>query len=290
MSGLTASAAEQYASAVIAYYENTKFDYKAVWHSRDAAAFHFGYYDANVFSHNEALVNTNRVIATLAGIGQGDRVLDAGCGHGATGLWLAEHRGCNVVGISPVTTQVEEARRFAARSRFGDQLAFEVQSYTNTTFSQASFDVVVAIESICHAVVKASFYEEAARILRPGGRLVVAEYMHSGKPLEPLLQRRMKEWLDGWSIPGLETGEQHVKSAAAAGFSNLQVLNNNPAARRSLRRLYKLALVARPIDYCLSTLGFRNAIQHGNVVASLRQYQLLQKEVWFYGILTGTRE
>lgn len=134
------------------------------------------------------------------------------------------------------------------------------------------------------------FYQEASRILRPGGRLVVAEYMHSGKLLEPSLQRRLKEWLDGWLIPGLETREQHLGSAAAAGFSNLRVINNNAAARRSLRRLYKLALVARPIDYCPSTLGLRNAVQHGNVIASLRQYQLLQQEVWFYGILTGKKE
>jgi hypothetical protein len=57
-----------------------------------------------------------------------------------------------------------------------------------------------------------------------------------------------------------------------------------------LRRLYKLACLARPIDQVLFSLGLRSAAQHGNVVASLRQYQLLRKGAWFYGIVSGTRK
>jgi hypothetical protein len=35
-------------------------------------------------------------------------------------------------------------------------------------------------------------------------------------------------------------------------------------------------------------LGIRSAIQHGNVFGSLRQYQALERGLWFYGIVSAT--
>jgi hypothetical protein len=67
-------------AATIAYYEQTLFDYRTVWLNRSNLAFHFGFHDDEHRAHAEALENTNRTLARVAGIGTGDRVLDAGCG------------------------------------------------------------------------------------------------------------------------------------------------------------------------------------------------------------------
>ncbi|MEP7189784.1 MAG: methyltransferase domain-containing protein, partial [Roseiflexaceae bacterium] len=162
--------------AVIAYYDQTWLDYRLFWLNRRTLSVHFGYTDPTTRGHTDALLNMNRVLADRAAIQPGTRVLDAGCGVGGSSLWLAQARDAIVVGITPVASQVARARRFAAMRKLGDQITFEQADYTNTPFPDASFDVVWALESLCHAPAKAAFYREVARLLRPGGRLVLAEY------------------------------------------------------------------------------------------------------------------
>jgi tocopherol O-methyltransferase len=271
------------------YYDQTRFDYRAVWYNDDNFAFHFGYYDRSVVTHHQALNNTNRVLADIARIAPGDRVLDAGCGLGSSSFWLAMHRQAEVVGITPVAHQVNKAREIARIKGLHDRVEFHLADYTRTHFADESFDVVWALESLCHAPVKAAFYREAARLLRPGGRLIVAEYMRTSRELAPETKALMGHWLDGWSIPDLNTRDEHLTDAKGAGLFDLQLFDNTRHAYRSLRRLYKLAVLAWPINEIFHRLGMRSKTQYGNVVASLRQYQLLRQGAWFYGILTAVK-
>ena len=101
--------------ALIRYYDDTWLDYRLVWLTPGNFAIHFGYHDHARRSHAEALVEMNRMLADIAQIGQGHRVLDAGCGVGGSSLWLAENRGASVLGITPVRSQVARARAFARR-------------------------------------------------------------------------------------------------------------------------------------------------------------------------------
>jgi len=103
------------------------------------------------------------------------------------------------------------ARGFAAARKLGDRVAFEQADYTRTPFPAASFDVVWALESLCHAPDKAAFYREAARLLRPGGRLVIAEYVRAARPLSTQREGLLHQWLDGWAIPDLDTRAEHRK-------------------------------------------------------------------------------
>jgi cyclopropane fatty-acyl-phospholipid synthase-like methyltransferase len=275
--------------AVIEYYDHTRFDYRAVWQNSDNVAFHFGYYDDRIEGHAHALVNSNQVLAEIARIAPGDRVLDAGCGLGGSSCWLAARRGAEVVGITPVAHQVAGARDIAVARALDDRVRFERADYTRTPFPDASFDVVWALESLCHAVDKAAFYREAARLLRPGGRLVVAEYVRASRGNGREAEALVRQWLDGWTIPDLDTRDEHLTAAAAAGLAEVRLVDHTASTRRSLRRLYKLACVAWPIDWTLYGLGLRSTAQHGNVVASLRQYQALRRGLWFYGILSAEK-
>ena len=142
---------------VISYYDNTWFDYRWVWINNKNNAIHFGYSDGRRLSHAESLLNTNRVLADLAGIQPGDRVLDAGCGIAGSCIWLARQRGAIVVGITPVRSQVERARRIVASRKLAHAVTIEQFDYTATPFSDSSFDVVWALESLCHTQSKAAF-------------------------------------------------------------------------------------------------------------------------------------
>jgi tocopherol O-methyltransferase len=277
------------ADNIIAYYDETWLDYRILWLDRNNLSVHFGYADATARGHADALLHMNRVLADRAGIRPGQRVLDAGCGVGGSSLWLAEQRGVEVMGITPVASQVARARRYAAARGLCDHVAFEQADYTNTAFAAASFDVVWALESLCHAPDKGAFYREAARLLRPGGRLIAAEYIRAARPLGALGERLLHEWLDGWAIPDLDTRDEHLRHVAAAGFTAVQLDDVTAHTRPSLRRLYRMTLWGYPLAVLLRAAGIRSAVQHGNVIGALRQYQALERGLWFYGILSATK-
>ena len=273
--------------AVVAYYDQTWLDYRLFWLNHRTLSVHFGYTDATTHGHADALLHMNRVLADRAAIQPGTRVLDAGCGVGGSSMWLAQARGATVIGITPVASQVARARSFAATRKLGDQVAFEQADYTHTPLPDASFDVVWALESLCHAPDKAAFYREAARLLRPGGRLVIAEYIRAARPLSAPGEQLLHRWLDGWAIPDLDTRAEHLAHAAAAGLKDARIDDITAHTQPSLRRLYQLTRWAYPLAVTGRAVGIRSAIQHGNVIGSLCQYQALERGLWFYGMLSA---
>lgn len=275
--------------AIVAYYEATWLDYRILWLNDENLAMHFGYYDDAIKRHADALRNANRVLADRVSIRPGERVLDAGCGVGGSSLWLAQERGARIVGINLVASQLERAKRLAAQHHLADRVTFAQEDYTNTSFASGSFDVVWAMESLCHAPDKGAFYREAARLLRPGGRLVIAEYVRSARPVTPAGETLLREFVTGWAIPDLDTRDEHLEHAAAAGFTAVNLEDATARVRPSLLRLHRLGSWLFPLGIALHRLRLRSDAQHGNVIAARRQYQALEGGFWFYGILSSTR-
>jgi len=274
--------------AIVGYYDETWLDYRILWLNRDNLAVHFGYTDGSTRSHTDALKNMNRVLADRVRIQPGERVLDAGCGVGGSSLWLAAECSARVVGITLATRQVAMARSHAARRGLTDRVHFEVADFTATPFPDASFDIVWAVESLCHAPRKAAFYQEAARLLRPGGRVVVADFIRAARPLDPTGEQLLREWLAGWAVPDIDTPAEHVGHLAAAGFTDARLDDVTVHTRPSLRRLYRMAYWTYPLAVLGRVTGIRSEVQHGNVIASIRQYQALRHRAWFYSILSAT--
>ncbi len=276
-------------SDIVAYYDETWFDYRALWLNTDNRAIHFGYWDDGAENHGESLVAMNRLMADAVEVRRGDRVLDAGCGVGGTSMWLAETMDAEVVGITPVQGQVERANRYAAERQLGDRATFRRGDYHRTDFDDASFDVVWAQESLCHSHDKALFAKETARVLRPGGRLVIAEYLRFSRPLPPNDERLIHRWLSGWAIPDIETRDELVAALEAAGFVDVEVRDLTHGVAPSLRRLYRVSVALYPIARVLKALRFRSSVQHGNVVGAIDQWRSLRRELWFYGLVTAVK-
>jgi SAM-dependent methyltransferase len=102
-----------------------------------------------------------------AGLVSGGEVLDAGCGEGYGASMLAE-RATKVVGVDLEPDVVEHAQAAYPSVRFqtGDLLSLP--------FDDASFDGVVTLQVIEHLQRPREFVSECARVLRPGGVLVLA--------------------------------------------------------------------------------------------------------------------
>ncbi|XVS60952.1 class I SAM-dependent methyltransferase [Actinosynnema sp. CA-299493] len=115
-------------------------------------------------------------LVALAGVRPGDRVLDLGCGPGYLTALAAEAAGPggSAVGVDPSGPMVEQARRL----RGSGSCSFEVGRAEALTAADGSFDVVVSSLAVHHIPedVRATAFAEALRVLRPGGRVLLADF------------------------------------------------------------------------------------------------------------------
>jgi tocopherol O-methyltransferase len=274
---------------IVAYYDETWFDFRVLWMTRRSPGIHFGYWDEGTRTHGQSLDNMNRVMADIAQIAAGEHVLDAGCGVGGGALWLARHRAARVQGITIVGSQASRARRLARSRGLGDRVSFSCQDFCRTAFANETFDVVWACESVCHAVDKGAFLEEAHRLLHPGGRLVMADFARTSRPLTAEGERSLRTWLQPWAVPDLTTPEELARSAGDAGFAEIVVGDVTAAVEPSLRRLHRMVKALSPGAELLHRLGLRSDVQHGNVTGSAAQWAALRNKLWSYIIVSAQK-
>ncbi len=116
--------------------------------------------------------------ATLARMQPGDAVLDVGCGTGTLAMEVARRVGTagRVAGVDPGTEQIALARAKAARRHV--PIEFQIGVIEQIPFPDQTFDVVLSTLMMHHlpAGLKRQGLAEIARVLKPGGRLVIADF------------------------------------------------------------------------------------------------------------------
>ncbi len=276
-----------YREDIIDYYDNCEVDYRLLWRLDRCLALHYGYWDETTESVSEALIRENQILAQRAAITPDDRVLDAGCGVGGSAIWLANEVGCSVTGITLSEHQVEESRKNAEERKVAEKTEFQVADYTATGFDDASFDVVWAVESVCHAENKQDFIDEAFRVLKPGGRLILADFFATKKPFNEEEQKLMDDWLSGWSVKAVAYTPDFHSGLETVGFSDIDYQDATENVRRSAKELYDYSMVVKKISET-ATLG-RTERQDANVRAVHCQYPALEKGLWSYGIFLARK-
>lgn len=113
--------------------------------------------------------------AELAGTGPGSRVLDVASGAGTTALLLARELGAEVVGVELGTEAVAQARAAAAQAGLDAAVSFATADAAALPLADASVDAVLCECSLCLFEDKHAAVREMARVLRPGGRIVIAD-------------------------------------------------------------------------------------------------------------------
>jgi cyclopropane fatty-acyl-phospholipid synthase-like methyltransferase len=279
-----------YKKSIVSYYDATQLDYKLLWFGKKNRSVHFGYYDHEVKTHHEALLNLNKVMAVKADVNNGDIILDAGCGQGGSTVWLAENYDVNVTGITLVPHQVKKAIKHAGKSKVGNKVSFYEQDYTKTGFSDESFTLIWACESMCHAQEKIDFYKEAFRLLKPGGRLICADYFRTERPLINAGEELLHDWLNGWSIKDIDTINEHSDNARLSGFTEFKIEDITKHTKPSLQHLHSMSRKLWRFGRFLRKIGLRNNFNHGNHFASIKQFEALENNLWFYGLLSVKKE
>lgn len=278
-----------YHKKIIEYYDTTENAYKDSWDLGNSLAIHYGYHDDSTKSFPASLLRMNEVMMETAAIKSSDHVLDAGCGIGGSSIFLVEKTGCIVTGISLSERQAKKAREIAEKKGIDSKTHFAVSDYSKTTFPDQNFDIVWGCESICYADDKKQFISEAFRLLKSGGRLVVADgfvtaYENNQHPI-------IRRWLDGWQVNYLETPQRFQQFMQNAGFININYRNISKHTLHSSRRLNRIFFLAR-LYLMWKTITFSNhatEMQKKNINACRYQYLGMKRGLWEYGIIVGTK-
>ena len=156
-----------------------------------------------------------RLILDLMGNLEGTRVLDAGCGDGALVCAAASH-GAEATGFDPDPAMLAAARTRADKD--GITAAFLEGRIERLPFPDAAFDVVVSITVLCFVPDASAAVREMARVLRPGGSLVLGEL---GRWSLWAMVRRARGWLGSatWKAAHFRTGTELRALAKQAGLS-----------------------------------------------------------------------
>lgn len=189
---------------VAAHYDALDTFYRRVWNEH----LHHGLFEPRERDVEAATARLVDHVARLAGITGASRVADAGCGYGATGRHLAPAR---VTGFT-----LSEAQAAVARER-DPRADVRVRDWLVNDLDDGSCDAVVAIESLSHMPDKAAAFAQCARVLRPGGRLVLCDWLARARRgwrdralLEPVCREGR--------LPSMHTAAEYGALAAAAGL------------------------------------------------------------------------
>jgi len=161
-----------------------------------------------------------RLVAGLAGVGPGDRVLDVGCGPGGAAREAAR-RGATVTGVDPAPIMLQLGR-YLSVGRSGRNIEFVPGTAGALPVADQAFTVAWAISSAHHWPDVPAGLRELHRVLAPGGRLIIAE-------------RAARPGAHGLGAHGFTEAQaaETVAAARAAGFAGARH-ETHRAGRRTL--------------------------------------------------------
>ncbi len=161
----------------------------------------------------------------LADLQPGERVLDLGSGAGMDAFVAALHVGetGQVVGIDMTDEQLEKAERLRGANGL-DQVRFQAGRIEQLPFDEATFDAVISNGVINLTPDKHQVFAEAARVLRPGGRLALADIVTEQELTEAIVCN-----VDLWAscIGGAPQQDVYLQAMEDAGLS-VETSTDNP--------------------------------------------------------------
>jgi ubiquinone/menaquinone biosynthesis C-methylase UbiE len=166
-----------------------------------------------------------RLVADLAEVGPGDRVVDVGSGPGRF-LREAAERGAEAVGVEP-SSQMRRVAGWRTPASLRDAIRVVEGTAERLPLADGSATVACAVASYHHWEDPAAGLAELRRVLRPGGRLLIAERLGRSRGLA---QRHALTW---------EGAQELAARAERAGFAEAA------ASRHSLGRRRLVVVTAR---------------------------------------------
>lgn len=201
------------------------------WHHGDEKAHNAG------MSPAEAALDMQKQIAKDTRLQAGQRAMDFGSGLGEPTVVLSQLTGARFVGVANSATLTAAARDMAAAMNMTHMVSFhdigDTEYLTLDAWPDGCFDAVTAFESVVHLPDKAAFFKAVWRVLRPGGRIGMVDWIQRRWGAEfrtpAQIEAVMGPVNDAISIPFHATVEQYEEWLQDAGFVDIQVRDLFPS-------------------------------------------------------------
>lgn len=196
---------------VAAHYDDLDRFYREFWGEH----VHHGLFDRPGLTPEQATRRLIDLVAEHAQIRPGSAVCDVGCGYGGTARVLAREAGAEVTALTISAAQHAYALQVepgAVNPRY------LLADWLRNDLDPRAFDAVLAVESSEHMPDLHAFFAQAARVLRPDGRLVVCAWLTR----DPLRAWERRVWIEPicreGRMRGMETAAEYDRHARLAGL------------------------------------------------------------------------
>jgi tocopherol O-methyltransferase len=237
---------------------------------------HHGYWVTGKETKEDAQLALTKHLAEIASIKPGSRVLDVGCGFGASSIYLAKQYGAKTTGITISPVQVSMANKAAKKAEA--ECEFLLMDADNLQLNE-SFDVIWSIESISHYKNPKDFLEKATTILKPGGTLAVIDWFKKGNLSDKDLKKYITPIEKGMMVE-LHTTDDYITTLKSKGLTILssEGLNKNTAKTWDIsleiisnKKFWMLAFMngREFVNFLRSFKAMKNGFSSGNFVYGL---------------------
>jgi tocopherol O-methyltransferase len=208
---------------------------------------HHGYFEHSSELPLAAQEKLIEKLIHLLTISPQNKILDVGCGMGGSSLYLAKKFNAQITGISLSQRQVDMATEAAKQEKLRG-LTFKVEDALSlASFPDNEFDVVWSLESCEQFYDKELFIQQAFRVLKPGGDLMLATWCSGAEEYEGLEAKKYQKLCTAFQLPYMPTINRYVQILQRCGFAVMQNLNWSSQVKKSwdmgLTRLNAYSLV-----------------------------------------------
>jgi tocopherol O-methyltransferase len=234
----------QSTAAVASHYDELDRFYREIWGEH----VHHGYWATGRESAAQAAEALVELVERRLQLCRSLKVCDIGCGYGATAQHIAERNDLQVTGLTVSAIQAERARR---RRPSKGELNFLERDWLANGLPDASFDRAFAIESSEHMADKQGFFDEAFRVLKPGGLVAVCAWLAREDPRPWEVKHLLEPICREGRMPSLGSAIEYGGLAQKAGFSLLTIEDLSKGVRRTWSICIRRAvgrLITQPAD------------------------------------------
>ncbi len=179
---------------------------------------------------DEACEAMAMLVAESGGVGPGMDVVDVGFGFADQDmLWMQRLAPRSITGLNVTTSQVLTGQQRVAEAGMADRITLLEASATAMPLPDASADAVLGVECAFHFDTREQFFGEAMRVLRPGGRLSLADVIRND-PEPSAFGRRVQDFnwkffMQKYAVPDANADDRasYAAKLRAAGFVDVEV-------------------------------------------------------------------
>ncbi len=183
----------------------------------------FGLWSEGITNYEAAAENLVTHLGKLINLDKNSILLDVACGTGSQDILLNKTFQCRIHAVDVTWKHVEHTQRRIDQAKLKKHVTAYHGTATELSFQNNSFTHLTGIEGPVHFDTREKFFEEAYRVLKPGGVIGLADYIIKRKPRSLFDKFVVKITTKVWHIPkeNCDDAGSYQAKLQSKGFTNI---------------------------------------------------------------------